>query len=351
VRSHRLDAVDAGSESDAEHPQFLASVIIPARNEEQAIAGCIRALAEQTIGAKQIELIVVAAGDDRTADVAAGEAGERFGRLEIVRLSAGNKNVALRTGCARAAGRFAVLLDADTELLPDAVAELIAAVHDGPRAAAHGAMRARVRTPVSRYCELNRILVKELRFDGTLSGEVIVFPWRDLMREDLAALFPDEVGAGDDFTLSLALRSRGWRILYAPKARGSTLFPWTLGELTRSMLRNRRGVMAALSLDNAMGQAARSALLLAALPAALAAFTFSPVLSALCLAPLAVHVADLARKVATVRRRGLGDYRRTLPTAFALDLLGRSLKPLAFVERLAGRRAPVTFRGQRPAPR
>jgi len=73
------------------------------------------------------------------------------------------------------------------------------------------------------------------------------------------------------------------------------------------------------------------------------------ILAAVCLAPLVSHIAVLASRLATLRRRGLGDHRRELPRLLVLDLLGRALKVLAFVERITGRDPPHTFRGQRPA--
>ena len=115
------------------------SVVIPARNEAAAIGGCVAALARQSVGAAALEVIVVAAGEDETAGAAEGAArGAGFGRFEVVRLERGDKNVALRIGCARAATATVILLDADTELAADAVAELARAVR-GRAHAVHGA--------------------------------------------------------------------------------------------------------------------------------------------------------------------------------------------------------------------
>jgi hypothetical protein len=324
------------------------SVVIPARNEEHTIGACLRALHGQSVGSARMEVIVVVAGDDRTGDVAVREGAGQFGRFEIVRLTAGNKNAALQVGCARAQGAIVVLLDADTELAPDTVAELLRVVRQSSHTVAHGAMAPRITTWVSRYCELNRKLVKDLRFDGHLSGGVIALPRAALRPDDLPELFSDGVGAADDFRLTLALRQRGWHIAYAPAAVGKTLFPWTLRGVCVSMLRNRRGVMAALPFPDATLQAGKSALLVLALPAAVVTAPSSAGLAMLCLAPLLLHIGVLSWRVGALRHRGLGEYRAALPVLVMLDLLGRGLKLWAFVERLFGRRARLTFRGERP---
>jgi hypothetical protein len=327
--------------------QVEVSVVIPARNERATIPSCLRALRDQTIGASRLEVIVVAAGNDGTAEVARAEGEGRFGGFQVVELAAGNKNAALQAGCARAHGATVVLLDADTELAPAAINELLRALAADPGSAVHGAALPRVDTWVSRYWELNRQLVKDLRFDGTLSGEVVALPRALLVPADLPSLFPQATGAKDDLRLGRALTARGYRIRYAPAARGTTLVPSTLRGLLATMLRNRRGAMEVLPLRDAALQAANSALLLAALPAALAS-RWSGV-AALACAPLVVHLGRLTAQVTTLRQRYPGARRASLPVFLAIDLVARALKLWAFVERAGGRRAPTTFRGERPA--
>jgi hypothetical protein len=326
------------------------SVIIPARDEASVIGACLDALAAQSLGAPALEVIVVAAGEDDTAGAAARAAARaQFGRFDVVRLAHGNKNAALQVGCARAAAPIVVLLDADTVLGTDTVEELACALRDGPERALHGAALPRFDTWVSRYWELNRMLVKELRFDGQLSGELIALRRATLAAHDLAALFPEAIGAKDDLYLGRALAARGCAIGYLPTARATTLVPWTLAGLAATMLRSRRGTMGLLPLRTASLQAAVSAVLVGSAPAALVASHWSLILAAVCLAPLVSHIGVLASRLATLRRRGLGDHRCELPRLLALDLLGRALKVFAFVERITGRDPPHTFRGQRPA--
>lgn len=325
------------------------SVVIPARDEADAIGGCLAALACQSVGAGALEVIVVAAGGDDTAGAAArAAAGLEFGRFEIVRLGRGNKNVALQAGCARVSAPIVVLLDADTELAPEAIAELAAALGDGAERAVHGAALPRFDTWVSRYWELNRKLVKDLRFDGTLSGEVVALRRTTLVAHDAAVLFPPRVGSQDDLVLGRVLAAHGCGIGYVASARATTLVPWTLGVLAATMLRSRRGLMAVLPADEAARQAAFSAAVVGGVPAALVTAPWSLAVAALCLVPLAVRAGVAARGIALLRARGLGDHRRELPAFLLLDVLGRTLKLWAFVERVLGREAPGTYRGGRP---
>lgn len=325
------------------------SVVIPARDEAASIGACLAALACQSVGAGALEVIVVAAGTDGTAAAAARAADAAgFGRFELVALERGNKNVALQVGCPRASAPVVVMLDADTQLAPDAVAELARAVATDTERVVHGAPLPRYDTWVSRYWELNRKLVKDLRFDGALSGEFVALRRATLLRVEATELFPEDRGVKGDFCLGRALAARGCPTAYVARARGITHTPWTVRGLVRTMVRSRRGAMAIASRAEAAAQGAWSAAVVGAVAAALVAMRWSVALALLALAPLVVHAGRIAWQVGALRRRGLGDHRRELPAFLLLDLLGRAIKLWAFVGRVADRGAPYSFRGERP---
>ncbi len=322
------------------------AIVIPARNEAPLIAACLEALNRQTIGASALEVIVVAAGEDDTAGAAARAAARLpFGRFEVLHLASGNKNTALQLGCPRATAPIVVLLDADTVVAPSAIEELSRAIGEGPVRAVHGAALPRYDTRVSRYWELNRRLVKEVRFDGELSGELVAIRRATLAGSDLTALFPDSIGPKDDLYLGRVLAAQGCAIGYVRSARATTLVPWTLSGLATTMLRSRRSAMAVLPLGAASLQAAISAAIVGGVPAALVASRWSASLALIALAPLFVHTSMLVLRVGPLCQPG---YRRDLPYFLGLDLFGRALKVIAFTERLIGRAPPRTFRGQRP---
>ncbi len=328
---------------------LAVSVVVPARDEAGAIGACLGALARQSLGVGALEVIVVAAGTDDTegaARRAGGGAG--FGRFGIVRLEDGNKNAALQAALRRATAPVVVLLDADTELENDAIAELARAVGDGAERAVHGAPLPRYGSWVSRYWELNRLLVKVLRYDGMLSGECMAMRRDTIARLGAETLFPPRPDLKADFHLARVLRRHACATAYVPSARGTTLPPWTFRGLTRTMLRSRRGTLSVASTADAWAQAALSAALVGGAPIALLVAPWSPRLVALCLAPLLLYATRLWWSVDTLRRRGGGDYRRTIPSFLLLDLTGRAIKLWAFVERASGRVPRLGFRGERP---
>ena len=209
-------------------------------------------------------------------------------------------------------------------------------------------MAPRIDTCVARYSELNRKLVKQLRFDGHLSGEVIAMPRMALAEVDLAELFPDGIGANGDAYLGRVLRRRGWHTRFAAAATATTLFPWTVRGLLASQLRNRRSVMMTLPKSEAALQATYGLMLWIALPAAAIASRYSALLGIVCALPLIVHVANSAWRVESLGRHGYGTYWRVLPLYLVLDLIARGLKCWAFVERLMGKQPFTEFHGERP---
>lgn len=103
-------------------PSGLVSVIIPARNEARRIGDLVRAVAEQSVDDRTIEVIVVDdASTDGTGDTAAS-AGARIVRLD----RHGNPAMARNQGAASARGDPLVFLDADCRPAPDWLATLLA---------------------------------------------------------------------------------------------------------------------------------------------------------------------------------------------------------------------------------
>ena len=94
------------------------SAIVPARDEEQVIAVCVRSLAKQP----EVEEIVVVddQSSDRTAEIVRGMIGEipRVRLLQTQGVPAGwlGKNNAVWTGAQGASGRWLLFTDADAEL-------------------------------------------------------------------------------------------------------------------------------------------------------------------------------------------------------------------------------------------
>ena len=113
----------------------MLSVIIPASNEAGYIGACLTALFAS--GPMPAEAIVVANGcHDDTAAVARGCAGQAASAgwgFKVIELAQGGKPNALNQGEAAAQGTIFAYLDADVQVSPALMGQLMAALHsEGP---------------------------------------------------------------------------------------------------------------------------------------------------------------------------------------------------------------------------
>jgi glycosyltransferase involved in cell wall biosynthesis len=86
----------------------LSVVVVPARDEEDRIAACLEALADQTVGVDVFEVILIAdACRDRTEAIARAVAARRGVRLTVLHGQGGGTGPARRLGMDAAAARLA----------------------------------------------------------------------------------------------------------------------------------------------------------------------------------------------------------------------------------------------------
>jgi glycosyltransferase involved in cell wall biosynthesis len=130
----RLAGSGSGTAGRAERLELspMASVVIPAHNEEAVIGRCLGALTDG-IGPDDVEIIVVCNGcTDRTAQMAAATPG-----IEVIETPVASKSAALNLGDEHATSFPRVYLDADVELPGQDFRALMVALDepDGPLAA------------------------------------------------------------------------------------------------------------------------------------------------------------------------------------------------------------------------
>jgi cellulose synthase/poly-beta-1,6-N-acetylglucosamine synthase-like glycosyltransferase/spore germination protein YaaH/peptidoglycan/xylan/chitin deacetylase (PgdA/CDA1 family) len=249
----------------------LVSILVPAHDEEGAIAETVRAALASDYA--PLELIVVDDGStDATAERALAAAGGDA-RLKLLRQPNRGKAAALNRALAEAQGTVVVTIDADTAVEPDGVRRLVAHFSDPTVGAVAGNLKVGNRDRwITRWQALEYVTSQNLEkraFD--LLNCITVVPgalgaWRaDLLRQ-VGGLTPDTVA--EDADLTIAVRRRGARIRYEDRAVGWTEAPedakglvaqrfrWTFGTLQAvwkhrdTLLRPRYGSLGFVALPN-----------------------------------------------------------------------------------------------------
>ena len=251
------------------HP--LVSVLVPAHDEEAAIADTVRsALASDY---PKLEVIVVDDGSQDATAQCALEAAAGDPRLRLIQQSNRGKAAALNSALAQAKGEVVVTIDADTAVDPGAISRLVRHFADPAVGAVAGNVKVANRDRwITRWQALEYVTSQNLEkraFD--LLNCITVVPgalgaWRTVVLREIGGLTPDTVA--EDADLTIAVRRRGWRIRYDDGAIGWTQAPedvrglvsqrfrWTYGTLQAvykhrdTLLRPRFGSLGFVALPN-----------------------------------------------------------------------------------------------------
>jgi len=210
----------------------LVTILVPMRNEEDFIVGCLESLLRQTYPADRLEILVLdGESTDRSAEmVNAISAGDSRVRLlsNPQRLQAAGMNLGIR----EARGEIMVRADAHAVYGPEYVAGCVAHLAAGRAENVGGLQRpvgttafgkavaAALQTPLGAGNAPYR-LAKEVRYADT----VWLGAWRTETLRELGG-FRDDMAANEDYELNCRLRERGGRILLDPSLP-STYYPRT----------------------------------------------------------------------------------------------------------------------------
>ena len=222
------------------------TILIPAYNEEQVVAGCVRAA--RAVDYPELEVLVLDDGSrDGTADAAAvAAAGDE--RVEVVR-DAVNRGKAdrLNLGFARARHELVVVIDADTHLHPLAVKLLVARMSRSQRiAAVAGAPHVTNRENLLSAMQILEVasIIGLIRRTQALAGRVgVVAGVLGLFRRDAVLAVGGYRGpmATEDIDLSWRLLLDGWHTAYEPNALVGMQVPSKLSALWAQRRRWARG--------------------------------------------------------------------------------------------------------------
>ncbi|MEU1298558.1 bifunctional polysaccharide deacetylase/glycosyltransferase family 2 protein [Streptomyces shenzhenensis] len=222
------------------------SVIVPAYNEKECIAGTLRSLARST---HPIEIIVVDDGStDGTAEIA-----ESLGlpNVRVVRQRNAGKPAALNNGVRHASHDIVVMMDGDTVFEPDTVRQLVQPFADPEVGAVAGNAKVGNRDTVIgawQHIEyvmgfnLDRRMYDLLRCMPTIPGAIGAFRREAVL--EVGGMSDDTLAEDTDITI--ALHRAGRRVVYQEHARAWTEAPGSLGQLWSQRYRWSYGTMQAL---------------------------------------------------------------------------------------------------------
>ncbi|MGI5437110.1 bifunctional polysaccharide deacetylase/glycosyltransferase family 2 protein [Streptomyces shenzhenensis] len=222
------------------------SVIVPAYNEKECIAGTLRSLARST---HPIEIIVVDDGStDGTAEIA-----ESLGlpNVRVVRQRNAGKPAALNNGVRHASHDIVVMMDGDTVFEPDTVRQLVQPFADPEVGAVAGNAKVGNRDTVIgawQHIEyvmgfnLDRRMYDLLRCMPTIPGAIGAFRREAVL--GVGGMSDDTLAEDTDITI--ALHRAGRRVVYQEHARAWTEAPGSLGQLWSQRYRWSYGTMQAL---------------------------------------------------------------------------------------------------------
>ncbi|GAA1939809.1 bifunctional polysaccharide deacetylase/glycosyltransferase family 2 protein [Kitasatospora viridis] len=225
-------------------PGRPVSVVVPAHNERDTIAACVRALLAG--GCPDIDVVVVDDGSgDGTAEAARTV---QDPRVRVLTQPNRGKPAALNAGIAHAAHDVILMVDADTVLAPGAVARLVTAFDDPAVGAVAGNTKVANRTgllPLWQHLEyvmsfgLERRLFDLFGASPTVPGAIGAF-----RREALAScggISADTLA--EDTDIAMALCRAGWRVVYRSDAHAATHVPTTVRELWHQRYRWAYGTL------------------------------------------------------------------------------------------------------------
>lgn len=216
------------------------SILVPAWNDAKVLGRCLDSLIREMEGFPlPTELIVIAGGGDGTYEVALHwRASQKFEPVIIVEQSPRGKNAALNDGIRRATGDIYVFVDADTEVLPNWLAELISPIVFGSAEATTALFHPFRRTPVSHIFILEQFTAQKIVGDGALFGGGTIAVAREAL--DKIGGLPEGVLVGVDWDLTQRLRKAGCRTGFVDSAQVITEISESWPQFWRGEVRWRR---------------------------------------------------------------------------------------------------------------
>jgi cellulose synthase/poly-beta-1,6-N-acetylglucosamine synthase-like glycosyltransferase len=217
------------------------SVIVPAYNEGERIADCVRALVGQASGPMAVEraayeiIVVDDASTDDTATIA-----RAAGADVVLTIKHGGPAVARNAGLDAARGELVLFTDADCVPMPGWIARMVAPFDDPEVVGVKGTYRTLQRGLVARLVQLEF----EIRYERMAKLLEIDFIdayaaayRRDVLLKEGAFSTTYPVPSAEDVDLSFRLAQKGYHLRFVPDASVWHTHPDTLWQYLRRKMR------------------------------------------------------------------------------------------------------------------
>lgn len=239
----------------AGRPRILAAasprvaVLVPAYREELVISRCVASLRASVY--PNLEIVVIDDGSNDGTAAAARQAAADDGRVTVLQKANGGKASALNYGFSTTRAEVIVVVDADSIVESDAIAELVKPLADARVGAVAGNVKVGNRWSVlGVFQHLEYVMGINLDrrfFDEIDAISVVPGALGSFRREAVEAVggFPMDTLA-EDADLTVAIGERGLSVRHAPHAQAWTEVPTAIGALRRQRYRWAYGTLQVL---------------------------------------------------------------------------------------------------------
>jgi succinoglycan biosynthesis protein ExoA len=211
----------------------LVTVIVPVRNEEADVAGCIDAIAGQDHGAEHIQLVVVDAdsGDGTVDEIRRAAARHPFAEVVVDANPKRRTSAGLNVGLGHARGEYVARVDARSRIPSHYVGACLALMQDARVGVVGGAQVAQPRSAravdrgIARALR-NRWATGLSRYRRATTSGPSDTVWMGFFRtRELRALggWAEAVALNEDFELNRRYRERGQLVWFASELRSGYL--------------------------------------------------------------------------------------------------------------------------------
>ncbi|HEV8468291.1 MAG TPA: glycosyltransferase family 2 protein [Candidatus Limnocylindria bacterium] len=225
------------------------AVLVPAYREELVISRCVASLHESVY--PNLDIVVIDDGSDDGTAAAARQAAGDDGRVTVLQKPNGGKASALNHGFSATRAEVIVVVDADSIVESDAIAELVKPLAVARVGAVAGNVKVGNRWSVlGAFQHLEYVMginVDRRFFDEIDAISVVPGALGAFRREALEAVggFPTDTLA-EDADLTVAIGVRGFHVRHAPYALAWTEVPTAIGALRRQRFRWTYGTLQVL---------------------------------------------------------------------------------------------------------